>query len=63
MSKDQPVNDEIVHKWVKHLPGPNTTILSLLGRKPGEFSFYTFHGILDTPAEVRGRPSWQAWNV
>jgi hypothetical protein len=55
-----------VHQWVKNLPGPQTAIISLLGRKPppkgtSEFSFYTFHGREDTPQERRGKRSLQEW--
>ncbi len=38
--------DAVVDQWVKHLPGPNTAIVSLLGTKPNgmsEFSFYSFY--------------------
>jgi hypothetical protein len=62
--KTQPVPDAIVHRWIKGLPGPHTIIISLLGHKPdrtSEFSFYTFHGQADTPAEARGKPSFQEW--
>lgn len=63
LSSTGPVPDAIVHKWVKGQPGPNTTIVSLLGKKPtnemSEFSFYSFHGQLDT--NTRRKPSWQAW--
>jgi hypothetical protein len=60
--KTKPVPDATVHQWVKNLPGPQTTIISLLGRKPPpksttEFSFYTFHGRDDTPQERRGKRS------
>src|SRR5438093_10874139 len=58
LGSTQHVSDDIVHKWVKGLPGPHTAIISLLGRKPNgtsEFSFYTFCGKDDTPSEVRGK--------
>jgi hypothetical protein len=64
LSKTDPVPDQIVHKWVRGLPGPNTTILSLLGHKPdgtSEFTFYTFHSQLDTPGETRRGKSFQEW--
>jgi len=64
ISKDLPVKDEIVHRWVRNLPGPNTAIVSLLGSKPdgtSEFSFYSFYGGLDSPSEYRGRLSFQNW--
>ena len=41
------VPDDIVHRWVLGLPGPQTVIVSLLGCKPNgqsEFGFYSFHG-------------------
>jgi len=64
LGSTQHVSDDIVHKWVKGLPGPHTAIISLLGRKPNgtsEFSFYTFCGKDDTPSEVRGKQLWQSW--
>jgi hypothetical protein len=63
-SKDQPVSDKTVHQWVNNLPGPDTSIVSLLGDKPdgmSEFWFYSFYGGWDDPAEARGRLSFQAW--
>jgi len=65
-SRIQQVPDDLVHRWVFGLPGPNTAIVSLLGRKGGpeglsEFSFYTFCGGLDTPLERGKRPSFQKW--
>ena len=42
LSKTDRVPDHIVHKWVKGLPGPNTTIISLLGQKPDGTSEFTF---------------------
>ena len=39
------VSDEIVVKWISHLPPGVDTIISLLGTKPNgmsEFSFYSF---------------------
>ena len=62
-----PVSDDVVHQWVRRLPGTsNTAVVSLLGRKHGpdgvsEFSFYSFCGGFDTSAERRGRPSFQEW--
>jgi hypothetical protein len=58
------VPDKITHEWVCNLPGPNTVIVSLLGRKPNgtsEFSFYPFYGGFDTADQQRGRPSFQEW--
>lgn len=65
-SKDKyrPVEDEIVHQWVMNLPRPYTSIVSLLGRKldgTSEFSFYSFYGGWDDPAESQGRLSFRAW--
>jgi hypothetical protein len=60
----QPVPDSIVRQWVTGLPGPRTTIISLLGHKPdrtSEFSFYSFHGKDDTARESRGKQPFQAW--
>lgn len=40
------VKDQIVDLWIKNLPQPNTTIVSLLGTKPdgtNEYSFYSFY--------------------
>jgi hypothetical protein len=60
------VPDDIVHRWVKALPGPMAAIVSLLGRKHGpkgtsEFSFYSFCGGFDTPSERRNCLSFQDW--
>jgi hypothetical protein len=63
-SKNVPVPDELVHRWVLGLPGPQTSIVSLLGRKPdgrSEFSFYSFYGGFDFASEHRGRLSFQEW--
>jgi hypothetical protein len=63
-SKDAPVSDVQVHRWVLGLPGPNTSIVSLLGRKPdgdSEFSFYSFYGGFDLPSEHPGCLSFQEW--
>ena len=65
-SRSRPVPDELVHRWVRGLPGKDWTIVSLLGRKvrPGgdsEFKFYTFCGGFDTPTEREGRPTLQEW--
>jgi hypothetical protein len=61
------IPDDLVHQWPRGLPGDtNTVVISLLGRKhsPGgesEFSFYSFYGPLDLPAERRGLLSFQQW--
>jgi hypothetical protein len=50
-----------LHEWVRGLPGPNTVIVSLLGRKPdgtSEYSFYPFKGGFDH-ADKGG--SFQHW--
>ena len=63
-SKHAPVPDDLVHRWVLGLPGPNTAILSLLGRKPdglSEFSFYSFYGGFDLASERPNRLSFQQW--
>ena len=64
--KDNRVFDVTVSQWVCGLPGPNTAIVSLLGRKPkqgnqSEFSFYSFCGGWDTPSERRNKPTLQEW--
>ena len=68
--RTQSVCDELVHRWVIGLPGPNTAIISLLGRKRptknepigiSEFSYYSFHGGCDTLSEREGCPSFQDW--
>ena len=64
---DRDVPEELVHRWVRGLPGgANIAIVSLLGRKHGpegqsEFSFYSFCGLWDTPAERHGLLSFQEW--
>jgi hypothetical protein len=58
------VPDKITHEWVRNLPGPNTVVVSLLGKKPdgtSEFSFYPFYGGFDRAEEQRGRVSFQEW--
>jgi hypothetical protein len=64
--KTRPVPDKTVHQWVNNLPGPHTTIISLLGRKPpptstSEFCFYTFYGREDNLQERRGKRPFQDW--
>jgi hypothetical protein len=64
VSKNSQVQDSLVRRWVLGLPGPNTAIVSLLGSKPdgrSEFSFYSFYGGFDLPAENPGRLSFQQW--
>ena len=63
-TKNRPVRDELVRRWVLGLPGPKTAIISLLGRKPNgpsEFSFYSFYGGFDLPSDHSGSPSFQEW--
>jgi hypothetical protein len=66
-SRHAHVPDSLVHEWVRGLPGrTDIVIISLLGRKDGpdgvsEFSFYSFHGQWDSPAERVGRLSFQDW--
>ena len=60
------VSDTIVSTWVRGLPGPDTAIILLLGRKDGqegmsEFSFYSFCGGFDTPSERKNQPTFQEW--
>jgi hypothetical protein len=65
--KDQVIEDKTVHEWIRNLPGTNTVIVSLLGRKNGpsgksEFSIYpAFYGDWDQPKERRGTISFQHW--
>ena len=63
---DGDVPDFLVSAWVGGLPGPNTMIISLLGRKRdrkklSEFSYYSFYGEWDTPSERKNKPSFQEW--
>ncbi len=63
-SKAAPVSDDFVRRWVLGLPGPRTAIVSLLGRKPGgtsEFSFYSFRGGFDLASDRPGCLSFQEW--
>src|ERR1700686_1345544 len=63
-SKDAPVLDDLVHRWVIGLPDPKTVIVSLLGCKPdgrSEFSFYSFFGGFDRRSEHAGRLPFQEW--
>ena len=59
------VPDNLVDKWVRGLPGIRpVAIVSLLGRKPdglSEFSFYSFAGAFERPAERKGRPLFIDW--
>ena len=60
-----PVSDALVDKWIEGLPGnPPTIVVSLLGRKPNglsEFSFYSFAGTFEDPAERKSRPLFLNW--
>ena len=63
---DNNVPDDVVSSWVRGLPGPNTVIVSLLGRKRSqnklsEFSYYSFYGKWDSPSERNNKPSFQEW--
>ena len=60
------VSDQIVSAWVSSLPGPDTAIVSLLGRKrkktgSSEFSYYTFSGGFDTCSERQSQPTFREW--
>ena len=60
------VSDQIVSAWVEGLPGPNTAIVSLLGRKQGskgssEFTYYSFSGGVDTSLEQGTKPTFAKW--
>lgn len=59
------VPDDLVRRWVLGLPGPNTSIVSLLGSKHGisEFSFYSFYGGFDLPSENPGCLSFREWLI
>ena len=66
LGPDADVPDHIVSQWVNSLPGSEAVIVSLLGRKrawygKSEYSYYTFHGPLDTPEERASKPSFQEW--
>ena len=63
---DLSVPDDLVSAWVRNLPGPDTVIVSLLGRKGGregmsEFSFYSFCGGFDEYSERKKQPTFQEW--
>ena len=60
------VSDQVVSTWVEGLPGPDTAIVSLLGRKQGskgssEFSYYSFSGGVDTSPERGSKPTFAEW--
>ncbi len=60
------VSDKVVSAWVEGLPGPDTAIVSLLGRKQGskgssEFSYYSFSGGVDTSVERGSKPTFAEW--
>lgn len=60
------VSDQMVSAWVEGLPGPDTAIVSLLGRKQGskgssEFSYYSFSGGVDTFLERGTKPPLAEW--
>ena len=70
MSRTAAVPNEVVSSWVRglvsQLPLTDIAIISLLGRKLGirsrsEFSFYSFCGGIDTPAERKNKPTFQQW--
>lgn len=63
-SKLSQIPDDLVHKWIRGLPGPETVLVSLLGRKPdgmSEFAFYSFCGGFESPEERGRRVSFQEW--
>ena len=61
------VSDQVVSTWVEGLPGPDTAIVSLLGRKQqgskdsSEFSYYSFSGGVDTSPERGSKPTFAEW--
>lgn len=60
------ISDDVVNDWVSGLPGPNTAIVSLLGRKRSEsgrseFSHYSFRSSLEPKDETEDRPTFQEW--
>ena len=60
------VPDQIVSAWVSGLPGPDTAIVSLLGRKQGrngssEFCYYSFSGGFDGSLERGSKPTFAEW--
>ena len=61
------VSDQVVSTWVEGLPGPDTAIVSLLGRKQqsskgsSEFSYYSFSGSVDTSPERGSKPTFAEW--
>lgn len=63
--KDGQVSEALVDKWIGGLPaGSPVVVLSLLGRKPGglsEYSFYSFSGGDETDQERGCRPAFQQW--
>ena len=63
---DNGVPDDLVSVWVRGLPGPNTVIVSLLGRKNdsrrlSELSYYSFYGKADKSSERENKVSFQEW--
>ena len=56
------VEDAIVSRWARNLPGlPDTVIISLLGTKPdgmSEYAFYSFRGGWETDSR---KPTFQQW--
>ena len=63
-SKTDAVPDDLVNKWVNGIPGPNTVLISILGRKPdgmSEFAFYSFCGAFESAEERRHKLSFQEW--
>jgi hypothetical protein len=65
-SKLARISDEVVAAWIAGIPTSNekAIIVSLLGRKPtglSEFSYYSFRGGFDRPADRPGCPTWQEW--
>jgi hypothetical protein len=63
-SKNMRVPDNVVNRWLLSLPGPRTSIVCLLGRKPdgmSEYKFYSFYGGYDKPEERPGRKSFRQW--
>ena len=63
---DDHVSEALISSWVLGLPGSDTVVISLLGRKKdrrrlSEFSYYPFYDEWDEASERQGKLPFQEW--
>ena len=64
--QDDHVSETLISSWVVGLPGPDTVVISLLGRKKdrrrlSEFCYYPFYGESDEASDRQGKLPFQEW--